>query len=183
MPFIETTKSASKDEIIDANLQRLSTGNGYIQLPSNSQILERLYNDQGVRVRMIRRNRPKKIPTVRELIDQLAKKHERLLEMEGKGAKIESRSPVERNRVNLDSPSMSDLTELKDTDSGRDSKKDGVSSINGPKQAVFTGRGKKNGSLVESKVRLDPLPGTERRASFNDRIGNKDKVEGSRRMW
>ena len=62
-----------------------------LAIPSNSHILERLYNDHGVRVRMVRRGRPR-IPTVKELIDQLSKKHETLLELEMKGRQLEKPS-------------------------------------------------------------------------------------------
>ena len=110
MPFVvasSPTSTSSEEEIVKAALQRQTqtqtTGNGYIQLPSSSQILERLYNDHGVRVRMIRRNRPKKIPTVRELIDHLSKKHERLLEIQAKGSKIEKNTVKDGRMVSLES--------------------------------------------------------------------------------
>lgn len=104
MPFVESsTSTPSEEEIVNAALQRPSLGNGYIQLPSSSQILERLYNDHGVRIRMIRRNRPRKIPTVRELIDHLSKKHERLLEIQAKGAKIEKNTIKSGRQVSLES--------------------------------------------------------------------------------
>lgn len=116
MPFIESSSSTpSEEEIVNAALRRVSTGNGYIQLPSSSQILERLYNDHGVRIRMVRRNRPRKIPTVRELIDQLSKKHERLLEIQAKGAKIEKHTIKDGRRVSLES--------LTDYETPRDSTK------------------------------------------------------------
>ena len=174
MPFIEASKSRTKeDDVIDTNLQRVN-GNGYIQIPSSSQLLERLYNNHGVRVRMIRRSRPKKIPTVRELIDHLAKKHEKLLEMEGKGAKIETRSPSERSRVSLDSPSVTDLG---DSGLGKNLKNDGVSDLIGPKLNVFPGRVKRNSDRTDSKWRLDPLLGseTERRVSLTERLGDRDE--------
>ena len=50
-----------------------------VHLPTSSHLLSRLYANHGVRVRMVRKHRTQKIPTVKELIDQLAKKHERLL--------------------------------------------------------------------------------------------------------
>jgi hypothetical protein len=75
--------------------RRYSHGSSMVHIPSSSQILERLYNDQGVRVRMVRRGRPNKIPTVKELIDHISKKHERLLELEMKGNKVEK--PVDLN--------------------------------------------------------------------------------------
>ena len=71
-------------DAIDETLRRFSVQSGPVQLPSSSQILERLYNDHGVRVRMVRRGRPNRVPTVREMIDFLAKKHDKLLEMEGR---------------------------------------------------------------------------------------------------
>lgn len=75
--------------------RRYSHGSSMVHIPSSSQILERLYNDQGVRVRMVRRGRPNRIPTVKELIDHISKKHERLLELEMKGSKVEK--PIDIN--------------------------------------------------------------------------------------
>lgn len=76
-------------EIPDIRLpQRYSHGTSPMHIPSGSQILEKLYSDQGVRVRMLRRGRPNRIPTVKELIDQLSKKHEHILELEAKGKKV-----------------------------------------------------------------------------------------------
>ena len=75
--------SSHERELADQTLRRISHRSGSVQLPSGSHILDRLYNDHGVRVRMVRRTRPNRIPTVKELIDHLSKKHERLLEMEG----------------------------------------------------------------------------------------------------
>ncbi|KAL3868495.1 hypothetical protein ACJMK2_041296, partial [Sinanodonta woodiana] len=54
-----------------------------IRFSSDSQLLSKLYSNHGIRVRMIRRTRPPKIPTVRELINRLSKKHEKLLMTEG----------------------------------------------------------------------------------------------------
>lgn len=68
--------------------QRYSHGTNPLHMPNSSQILERLYQDQGVRVRMLRRGRPNKIPTVKELIDQLSKKHDHILELEAKGKRV-----------------------------------------------------------------------------------------------
>lgn len=63
---------------------------GQIHIPSSSKILERLYNDNGIRVRMLRRGRPNKVPTVKELIDQLSRKQcDRLLDLEAKGSRVE----------------------------------------------------------------------------------------------
>ncbi|XP_063435278.1 uncharacterized protein LOC134716281 isoform X5 [Mytilus trossulus] len=54
-----------------------------LKLPTNSQLLNRLYANSGVRVRMqVGRNPRRKIPTVRELIEQLQHKHEQRLEKE-----------------------------------------------------------------------------------------------------
>lgn len=51
-----------------------------LKLPANSQVLTRLYANHGVRVRMqVRKPKQPRIPTVRELIDTFAKKHELLL--------------------------------------------------------------------------------------------------------
>ena len=64
---------------------------GQMQLPSNSRILEQLYNDNGIRVRMLRRGRPHKVPTVKELIDHLAKRQQcdRSVDLEAKGRSVE----------------------------------------------------------------------------------------------
>ncbi|XP_069127072.1 uncharacterized protein [Argopecten irradians] len=55
-----------------------------LKLPTSSNLLSRLYANNGVRIRMHvgRKKKTPKIPTVRDLIDQFSKKHERLLEME-----------------------------------------------------------------------------------------------------
>ncbi|XP_041357167.1 uncharacterized protein LOC121374232 isoform X3 [Gigantopelta aegis] len=68
---------------------------GSIHIPAGSNYLLRLYSNHGVRVRMVHRNHSQKIPTVRELIERLSKKHEKLLleEMErSKAEKHKSRS-------------------------------------------------------------------------------------------
>lgn len=70
--------------------RRYLHGSSMMHISSSSQILDKLYNDQGIRVRMVRRGRPNRIPTVRELIDHLTKKHENLLELEAKGNKLET---------------------------------------------------------------------------------------------
>lgn len=55
----------------------------YLKLPTNSPLLNRLYANSGVRVRMqVSRNHKRKIPTVRELIEQLQHKHEERLRKE-----------------------------------------------------------------------------------------------------
>jgi len=55
----------------------------YLKLPTNSHLLNRLYANSGVRVRMqVNRNQKRKIPTVRELIEQLQHKHEQRLRKE-----------------------------------------------------------------------------------------------------
>lgn len=55
----------------------------FLKLPTNSQLLNRLYANSGVRVRMqVSRNQKRKIPTVRELIEQLQHKHEQRLQKE-----------------------------------------------------------------------------------------------------
>ncbi|XP_052059002.1 uncharacterized protein LOC127699443 isoform X7 [Mytilus californianus] len=55
----------------------------FLKLPTNSQLLNRLYANSGVRVRMqVGRNPRRKIPTVRELIEQLQHKHEQRLQKE-----------------------------------------------------------------------------------------------------
>ncbi|KAK6188780.1 hypothetical protein SNE40_004889 [Patella caerulea] len=57
-------------------------GNGMIHIPTNCDLLNKLYGNQGVRIRMLQRHplKQKKNPTVRQLIDELAKKHDKLLE-------------------------------------------------------------------------------------------------------
>lgn len=182
MPFIETTSaSPTEDELVDATLRQVSKGNGCIQLPSSSQILERLYNDHGVRVRMIRRNRPRKIPTVRELIDTLSKKHERLLAM-GKGAKIETQPIRDRHRVGLES--LTDHTVEKDETSvshGKDLKTAGMTDLNLHRLAVLPATKKSIEGLAEYKGRLDPLLGPEKRDDVTDRFGGKDIIVNSYR--
>ncbi|XP_025110945.1 uncharacterized protein LOC112574238 isoform X3 [Pomacea canaliculata] len=56
---------------------------GSLTLPASCEILSKLYANHGVRIRMVRR-RPQreKIPSVRQLIEQLAKKHDQLLAQE-----------------------------------------------------------------------------------------------------
>ncbi|KAH3696216.1 hypothetical protein DPMN_083681 [Dreissena polymorpha] len=81
----------------DNELPQTSRKKTGVQIPSGSRILERLYNDQGVRIRMLRRGRPNRIPTVKELIDHLSKKHEHLLELEAKGNKMEKPEVSPRN--------------------------------------------------------------------------------------
>ena len=55
----------------------------YLKLPTNSHLLNRLYANSGVRVRMqVNRNQKRKIPTVREVIEQLQHKHEQRLRKE-----------------------------------------------------------------------------------------------------
>lgn len=54
-----------------------------LQLPAGCELLSKLYANHGVRIRMVRRNRQReKIPTVRQLIERLAKKHDQLLASE-----------------------------------------------------------------------------------------------------
>lgn len=83
----EVTESKEMPELVLP--RRYSHGSSLMHIPTSSQILERLYSDQGVRVRMVRRGRPNRIPTVKELIDHITKKHERLLELEVKGNELE----------------------------------------------------------------------------------------------
>ncbi|KAK7501064.1 hypothetical protein BaRGS_00007549 [Batillaria attramentaria] len=49
---------------------------GTIRLPAGCELLTKLYANHGVRIRMVRRQ---KIPTVRQLIDQLSRKHDQML--------------------------------------------------------------------------------------------------------
>ncbi|KAL4237070.1 hypothetical protein ACF0H5_005454 [Mactra antiquata] len=108
--------------------KRFSLSSGPMHIPSGSHILERLYNDQGVRIRMVRRGRPNKVPTVKELIDHLTQKHERLLELEAKGSKVEkpetgSSSTVSRQDTNMKLENLRDSMEPvnRDTERGLES--------------------------------------------------------------
>ncbi|XP_041357170.1 uncharacterized protein LOC121374232 isoform X6 [Gigantopelta aegis] len=73
---------------------------GSIHIPAGSNYLLRLYSNHGVRVRMVHRNHSQKIPTVRELIERLSKKHEKLLleEME--------RSKAEKHKSSSSTPTV-----------------------------------------------------------------------------
>lgn len=54
-----------------------------LKLPTNSHLLTRLYANSGVRVRMqVRSQKRSRIPTVRELIEELQRKHEQRLSKE-----------------------------------------------------------------------------------------------------
>ena len=56
---------------------------GTLHLPAGCDLLTQLYANHGVRVRMVRRPpRRDKIPTVRQLIDHLSRKHEQMLDAE-----------------------------------------------------------------------------------------------------
>lgn len=90
---MEASESALYGKVIeraDRSPRKLTSKSGQLQIPSGSKILDRLYNDNGVRVRMLRRGRPNKVPTVKELIDHLSKKQgERMLDLQAKGSKVE----------------------------------------------------------------------------------------------
>lgn len=117
----------SNSEGSDVTLpKRFSLSSGPMHITSGSHILERLYNDQGVRIRMVRRGRPNKVPTVKELIDHLSQKHERLLELEAKGNKVEkptTGSSVSRSETSLKLDTMRSSLEClpKDIDDAADS--------------------------------------------------------------
>ena len=175
MPFVvaSPTSTSSEEEIVKAALQRQTAANGYIQLPSSSQILERLYNDHGVRVRMIRRNRPKKIPTVRELIDHLSKKHERLLEIQAKGAKIEKNTIKDGikdgRRVSLESL---------DTETPRNSLKKKPAKADGTLSEGITSKDNIRKQPWKSDVEMVDADSNHKRKPLNLFVGTDKRTEG-----
>ena len=174
MPFVvaSPTSTSSEEEIVKAALQRQTAANGYIQLPSSSQILERLYNDHGVRVRMIRRNRPKKIPTVRELIDHLSKKHERLLEIQAKGAKIEKNTKdgiKDGRRVSLESL---------DTETPRNSLKKKPAKADGTLSEGVTSKDNIRKQPWKSDVEMVDIDSNHKRKPLNLFVGTDKRTEG-----